>query len=211
MTNYWLAQAAKELEYIQLLVYKALPPYKLSLRANARALWSGEWDEFDFYVQMLTTIRRGLTVGFNEGLALCGIRPDEISDIERLELEKQIVNENSRLDGLTDFIVKNSRANGGKLATVYNRIDQWVDAYTRVKNLAKVLACGDQKLEWTLHPAEHCSSCKKLSGKVKRASFWRKNNIYPKSWDKLNCRRGCKCTLEPTDKPLTPGPLPVLP
>lgn len=194
-----------------LTVEKSVPSYRLNLRANARALWSGTWDEFDFYLQMLATVRRGLTQAGQEGAAQCGIRPSEMSEEELLALETEIVKENSHLDGLTNFIAANSKAEGGKLETVYKRVEQWVDAYTRVKNHLQVMACGDQKFKWNLHPAEHCTSCKKLAGKVKRASYWKKHNVYPKSWDKLHCRRGCKCTLDPTDEPLTRGTLPNLP
>lgn len=153
-----LVKAADELAYLRLLLAtKSVPSYRSQLRANARALWNGTWDEFQFYGEMLTTLRRNLTQAFQEGAASCGIRPNEYSDEERARLEAEIANEVSRLDPLTDFIVANSRANGGKLATVYARLELWTNAYTRVKNVAQTLACGDIKLKWHMNPLkEHC-------------------------------------------------------
>lgn len=207
-----LQKAAQELEYLRLLLAtKSADTYRANLRANARALWLAEWDEFDFYVAMLSTVRRAFTQAFYEGAAVCGIAPQELSRGELLRLEEEIVQENSYIDGLADFISENSKAMGGKLTDVYTRVELWVQGYARVKNLGQITACGDLKLKWNLHPAEHCTSCLKLAGKVKRASFWEKLEVFPKAWDKLICRLGCKCTLDPTDEPLTPGPLPSLP
>lgn len=202
-----LVKAADELAYLRLLIAtKSVPSYRSQLRANARALWNGTWDEFQFYGEMLTTIRRNLTQAFQEGAASCGIRPNEYSEAELARLEGEIGNEVARLDPLTDFIVANSQANGGKLATVYARLELWTNAYTRVKNVAQTLACGDLKLKWRMNPLkEHCNDCRRLDGRVYRASTWAKYDIYPRKWD-LECRGlRCGCVFEETDEPCTPG------
>jgi hypothetical protein len=113
--------------------------------------------------------------------------------------------------GLAVYIERNSRARKGKLRVVMQRIEVWAKAYNRIVQIAKTYAGKDKKQKWTMHPAEHCQSCLKLSGKVKRASYWRDHDVYPKHWDKLECRNGCQCTLEDTDEPMSKGPLPSLP
>ena len=60
----------------------------------------------------------------------------------------------------------------------------------------------------------NCSSCLKLSGKVKRMSFWNSHGILPRvaGADYLICRGyKCACSLELTDAPLSKGSLPRLP
>ncbi len=60
----------------------------------------------------------------------------------------------------------------------------------------------------------NCSSCLKLDGKVKRASWWTENNVLPRvpgaPW--LACKGWrCQCGLFTTDKPLSRGRMPKLP
>lgn len=206
-----LTKAARELEYVALLMAtKSIPSYRRELRAAARALWNGTWTDFDFYADMLAIVRRNFTQAFHEGAATCGVTPDELSREEAQRLEQEIVNESQYIDGLADFIVLHSKANGGKLATVFRRVEVWVNAWTRIKTLAQTLVCGDLKYRWQLFPAEHCRSCRKLSGQVRRGSFWA-THVQPKDWDHLACRNGCKCQLIQTDEPLSRGRLPYLP
>ena len=205
-----LKEIAAELHYLKDMLFKSQESYRADLRANARALWSGVWDFFDFFVAMQASVQRGFTQAFYEGAATCGVRPDELSAEELARLQSEIVLEQQHITGLADFIGE-VKARGGKLAEVFTRVELWVNGYGRVRGLAQTLACEDVKYKWVLHPAEHCSSCRKLSGKVKRGSFWASHDVQPKSWSKLICRLGCKCSLDPTDEPLTPGPLPALP
>lgn len=206
-----LSRVVAELQYLKLLTTKEVGSYQLNLRANARALWAGEWDEFDFYLQMLSTIRRGFTNAFYEGAASCGISPSELSREEAQRLESEIVSENVYIDGLADFISANSKALGGKLLAIYARVDLWVNGYNRIFGLAQTLACGDLKYRWVLgNRKEHCADCKKLNGRVYRGSVWAKYDIYPRHWA-LACRGvHCGCSLEKTDDPVTPGHPPAL-
>ena len=58
----------------------------------------------------------------------------------------------------------------------------WVNRYRDVRNQAKVLACKDEKFVWRLGATEnHCSTCPRLDGKVKRGSQWEKSGIRPQN------------------------------
>lgn len=193
------------------IVLKSKKNYRLGIRASFRALWQGEFDYFDFFSAMQVVVDRGFTQAWAEGAERCGISFDELTRDERNALRAEIVKETNYIDGVATFIEANSKANGGKLSVIMARANLWIEAYDRVASIAQTTACADKKLIWQLNPAEHCSSCLRLEGKVKRASTWQSAGVYPKAWDKLNCRQGCKCTLVETDEPLSRGPLPKLP
>lgn len=165
----------------------------------------------DFTSEMFRLVRVGFTQAWNEGMAAANITESEMTDEERIRLEQEIVKEYSYVNGFADAVDAGSKANGGKLAPLFYRAGLWADGYPRIRSLAMTYAADDPKLKWTLNPAEHCISCKKLDGKVKRASFWKSKGVYPKAWDKLTCKGGCKCELVPTTDRCTPGALPVLP
>lgn len=190
--------------------FKTIEGYRMLLRENARALWTGDWEFFGFYESMVATITRGFNQAWAEGMAKFGLTIDDQSPEERMRLTQEIFNEQIHIEGVADYIDQNSKANGGLLGNCMQRIEQWVAAYTRIKQLASAIAARDKPLKWTLHPAEHCDSCARLSGKIKRGSYWQ-IHVTPKDWDKLDCRKGCQCTLEPTSEPLSKGPLPNLP
>jgi hypothetical protein len=64
------------------------------------------------------------------------------------------------------------------------------------------MACGDGKFKWVLGPTEHCTTCAKLEGLVKRGSWWR-DNVLPQNPpnEKLECGGWrCQCNLEATDQ-----------
>jgi hypothetical protein len=181
------------------------------LRENARGLWGGTMDFFDFYQSMMLTITRGFNQAWEEGMQKFGMSLSDQTPEERSRLMQEIQHETAYIEGVADFIAVNSKANGGKLATCMQRIELWVAAYTRIVQLATAMAGKDKPLKWTIDaPKESCNSCLRLNGKVKRASYWYAH-VTPKSWDLLECDGGCKCSLEPTTDPLSKGPLPHLP
>jgi hypothetical protein len=192
------------------LLFKNIDGYRQFLRENARAMWTGEWDFFDFYTGMQSTINRGFRQAWEEGMSKYGLKIDDQNTEERARMLQEINKESTHIEGVADFIDSNSKLNGGKLNVCMQRIEQWVAAYTRIRQLATAMAAKDKPLIWTLGAAEHCKSCLKLAGKVKRGSYW-KDHVTPKDWDKLDCRKGCLCDLLPTNEPLSKGPLPKLP
>ena len=133
---------------------------------------------------------------------------------ERMALRQGIAQETSYIAGLLDATEQGSKANGGKLAPLFNRVELWVQRYQQVYTDGMMAARDDPKLLWVWHPeAEHCSSCAALQGKVKRKSQWDKAGLQPQSM-RLECMRSaggitvCKCHFEPTTEPASRGPLP---
>lgn len=187
--------------------------YGRDIRGVVRSLWAGVIDEYQAYELLQGTIRIGLTRAWMEGAAECGILANELTPEERQALDEAIFSETSHIDGLIDYVIKNSKANGGKLATVLGRAQFWERRYSDVVNRAKIMACGNQKLEWVLGPTEHCPSCAKLAGQVRRASFWQKKQVHPQNPPNpnLECKGFGQCTLQPTDAQCSRGPLPKLP
>ena len=189
--------------------------YRREVREAARGYWSGVITFGQFFDSMLSTIDRGLTRAWHKGLKECDIRPEEMTADERAELQRRITSENSFLGGFATFIEANSKANGGKLGTVFGRADLWVMRYRNTLNHAKLLACEDKKLKWSWQPGkEHCKTCSRLHGRVYRASVWRSNGVEPQEPpnNKLECGGWhCGCSLDPTSDRVTPGPFPSTP
>jgi hypothetical protein len=186
--------------------------YRKGLRNSVYGLWAGVLDKSDFQNAMSSTIERWLTVAWNEGAAECGISPEELTVEEHRALLNAIDSELGHLSGYADYIIQNSKANGGKRDTVFKRLEGWVRRYQDLTNRAKTMACKDKKLEWSLGATEdHCRICNKLHGKVKRASYWEAAGLHPQDPpnDRLDCGGwNCLCELRLTDKPISKGPLP---
>lgn len=190
--------------------YRAL--YAASIRAPVRGLWSGVLNPAQFSDSMFRSIRKYLTLGWEAGAARCGMLPADLSPEELVALRAVIQAEYAYVAPFGVDIVAGNQKSGGKLAPFIARTELWANRYTEVVGQAEMLACGDEKFEWQLGRVltVHCSDCKRLNGKVKRASVWAKANIHPKS-HALECNGyNCKCHFEKTTKPTTPGPLPRL-
>jgi len=189
--------------------------YRLGIRAAVRGLWNGAFDLFQFADAMIPTVQRGLTRAADDGLISVGIQPGERTPQEQIALDKRINSEFAHILPFGRDIVAGSKANGGLLRPLLDRAEMWILRYTDVENEARTMAANDPKLEWVWDPAkEHCTSCARLNGKVKRASFWREMGVLPQNPPnaKLECGGWrCGCILRPTDKPVSRGPLPGLP
>lgn len=191
---------------------KSYDAYRSAIRSNVRALWNGMWTYLEFWDGMATAIRVQFPMAWREGMGMAGMEPSEMTAEEQVRLNQEINRETGYITRFADAIERGSKANDGKLDPLFRRADLWTAAYNRIRDLAMTYAKNDPKLEWQIDaPKESCSSCKKLNGKVKRASVWKAAGVYPRAYDKLVCRAGCKCGLVPTTKRATPGPLPALP
>ena len=100
---------------------------------------------------------------------------------------------------------------GGKLQKVFARIELWVNRWEDVYNQALLMGRENPKLKWVVGPTEHCTTCLKLNGKVKRASTWEASGWRPQSRDLACGGWKCQCRLVPTTEPLTKGRLPTTP
>jgi len=188
--------------------------FAVGMRAEARSLWSGVTTAAEFGNAMTRITERGLKQAWDKGFMEYGIAPDEQADAERQYIFNYTLEQWDFIQGLAQFISDNSRANKGKLKAINARIDLWIRRYDTIFNEAKARAAGNQKLQWTLGVAEHCRSCVRLNGQVRRGSFWIANGILPAvpNAEYLECKGyKCKCTLQPTAKRMSRGPLPRLP
>lgn len=192
--------------------------YARDLRGIARALWNGSMDFDQSFALFQDTVRLGLTRAWYEGAKECGIQPSELSPEELTALRDVLYSENIHIFGFLDYVQLNNKKSGGKFGVLSSRIDTWALRYPDVINRAKLMACADQKLEWMNNAVRvvkvNCSSCLRLNGKVKRASYWQRVDVHPQMPPnpKLECGGWeCGCGLVKTDKPLSKGPLPKLP
>lgn len=191
---------------------KSLATFKTSIRAAARGLWAGKTDLLDFVDMMYSAIRRGYEQAWRDGAATCGIKPAERTPEEQAALDEMITANQGYVVRYGDWIVEHNQASGAKLQPVLDRAELWVNRYNEVKAKAQTMACGDKKLQWILGKTErHCKTCRKLHGRVHRASVWKRIDIYPRDTrpGKLDCHGFyCDCSLQETDLPATPGRFP---
>lgn len=182
-----------------------LEDFRRALRSAVRGLWLGHLDLYRFVESMSGSIHRGLTRAWFEGLRGCGIAPGEITPDEQLILDGEI---NAQISYLVPFglDIVESRDTGGRLRDLFSRLEMWTGRYHSVSGLAQSIACQDRKLKWVWNPLkEHCGSCRRLNGRVYRASTWRRYNIYPRM-RALECKGyRCGCYFEQTNDPVTPG------
>jgi len=184
--------------------------YGAAIRSAVRGLWNGSLNKMTFIDSMLATFTRRLQKAWHEGLAACGIAPGEMTTEEQVGLHDIIGEQMQHVYPFADDILRGNKASGGKLEPLLARAELWTaryqDAYTR----ARAMACGDRKAAWTLGDSEHCGSCLKLAGKVKRWSTWNAT-ILPMD-RRLECGGfKCACSLRDTDEPLSRGRLPSIP
>jgi len=170
------------------------------------------------FADFADNVRIGLRNAWRDGAKECGIEFSELTPEELSAMNQVIAREESRVFPFMDWIDLNSKANGGKFRPVQARADMWALRYDDVVTRAKLMACADQKLRWTINAVrvvkENCKSCLKLDGKVKRASYWARENVHPQQPPNPNLECGgwlCGCGLVQTDEPLSRGPLPRLP
>ena len=186
--------------------------YRSTLRSLTRGLWSGALDLDQFDSEMRSAMNRRLAQAWDEGAAECGLKPDEYTIEEQTTIGRAIAAEIAELPELEARIEENKKTIGGKLAPLLERVSSlWANRYNDLKNQAKLLTCKDEKLEWIYGDTEHCTTCLALNGRVKRGSTWAESGFQPQSPpnDMLECGGwNCQCRLEPTDKPISKGPLP---
>ena len=190
----------------------SITQYRSALRSAARGLWGGVFDYAWFADAMMVAIDQGMMRAFTEGTEACGITKEEWTFEERMAQRRAMFEQYMYVGSLGEFIQQNSKATGGSWGSVENRVEVWVNKYNAVVNAARTMACKDQKLMWMLDQVrvskEHCSSCLKLSGKVKRASQWDASG-WQCQGSMLDCGGWrCACALVPTDAPMSKGPLP---
>lgn len=189
----------------------AYSEYNSSLRAVARGLWTEAIDYMQAYQAMDLAIRAGITKAWYEGLKEAGIQPSEMSPDEEIALRQTIVSEQVRMNSFLTYCEQNTRATGVAWGKIVSKVELWAMRAREARNKALLMAKSDPKLIWALGRTEkHCSTCAKLNGKVKRASYWRKVGVQPQSPPNpyLECQGWrCDCTLSPTEEAMSKGTL----
>lgn len=191
-----------------------LSDYGLGIRAAVRGLWSGRQDKFAFVDGMVSTIQRGLRRAWLDGAKKAGMKEIELTPEELSTLDGIINTEISYVLPFGADIEANDKASGGKLTPQMMRALKWDQRYREVRDRAMMMARSNPKLMWVLGNADHCSSCLKLAGKVKRAKTWEAAELYPNS-KKLECVKNangvpvCKCSFRAVPETnLSAGKLP---
>jgi len=189
--------------------------YRAAVRAAVRGVWTGAFTSAAQGSDALfPAIRRYFLLAFNEGMAECGVKPEERTEKERKALVARIKEELSHVPAFMKAVYDGRKGSekGRPLASFLSRAEMWANRYTELRDLGKMMACGDRKMMWVWHPEkEHCDSCRRLNGKVKRASQWeaaQAKGIYPKSPSLLCGGFRCGCELLSTDAPMSKGKLP---
>lgn len=185
--------------------------YGRDIRGIFRGLWAGTHDIDYAFGLMQDTVRIGLTRAFAEGTAVCGIVPAEWSPGEKLALANAIYTEQGYIFPVLEEIVAGSKANGGKWATWASRSVAWVQRYNSVREIAKSMACANQKATWVYGDTkDHCADCSRVVGRTYRIETWDRYGWVPGS-NALACKGfRCDCRRMPTDAPVTPGRPPRL-
>lgn len=190
--------------------------YRSDLRGAAWSLWDGTISGPEFLrVVKYQIVPLGLTQAWLDGAAAEGVTGEgDLNPEEKTRLKERITQEKTYVRGFRDYIKDHDKASGSKRSSLDYRLDLWVNRYMDVVNEARVMAGGDKKYKWVWYPdAEHCRSCRKLHGQVRRASFWKDHDCRPQH-PSLECMTSaggptvCKCEFEETDEPLSRGPLP---
>lgn len=185
-----------------------------SVHAAIRGLWTGNTDQFTFIDSMISTITRYLGQAFDAGAATQNVTPADYTQQEK-DARKDYINQQFQfLPGFSQRIQNGNKANDGKLQKWLNQGDNWVNRWEGAFEVAKVAVGDNVPMEWELGPTEHCPSCQKLAGKVKRKNWWYENGILPAQAGATYLKCGghkCQCQLVKTDKPLSRGRMPNLP
>jgi hypothetical protein len=185
--------------------------YAAAIDAAARRFWK---DGTPMRMQLRPTIRDGLRDAFILGADDIGIAEEDLIAPDWKDLDAIVTEEQSHLADLDKFMETLARDRTAKLSDADSRLNMWKNTFEDVRSQAKVILGKDEKLEWVYGDTEHCDSCMKLNGIVKRASFWRSHDLLPRNPPnpKIDCGGwNCQCRLEPTDKKITRGKLPSLP
>lgn len=186
--------------------------YEFSLQRAIRDLYnSGDVGKYIDHHSRL--INEQLTRAWREGMKEVDMNSEDMSDEEKAKLQEIIDREEDHVLNFAQEIIDAREAKTPPTDFI-NRSKMWANRYREVVNIAKTMASKDGKFEWVLGPTEHCKSCLKLSGIVKRGSTWAKYLVYPQNApnDKLECGGwNCQCELKETTKDVRRGPFPRLP
>lgn len=168
-----------------------------------------------FTSMMRNAIVFGLRDAFDLGAADVGISSEDYTRQDRTLRDEIIDEELTHVPDLLDFLDGIANDPNAHFSDANYRVDLWKKRFDDMRSRAKVILGKDAKGEWVVDPVkEHCPSCLKLNGIVKRWSFWQEHGVLPKAPPNPMLECGgyqCGCDIKPTDKPISRGRLPNLP
>ena len=160
----------------------------------------------EFIDVMANVISGQLTQAYQQAYMDQGFTDYFLPEYLNKSLEQMILNEYQYVDQLFRDII-DARLNGTSIQPLLNRAKLWANKWDAAYNEAirQMAIVNGQNLMWVLGDAEHCTTCRGLSGLVAWASEWDMIGIHPQS-QRLACHGyNCACSLVPTDKRRSPG------
>lgn len=157
--------------------------FEYTLRSPVRGFWTGEFSRQRFIGAMEDAISRGLGQAWREGIAVFGFEEEELAQGDWAELELAVAQQvtGPHIGEMAERIWNNRKEAGGKLSPLLSHVTRiWGNRYNEFFERGKAVAGADRKVMWTLGVAEHCPSCLKLAGKVKRYSYWKEMGVLPR-------------------------------
>lgn len=185
---------------------KTVEDFTKSLNAAALGLYN-TLNLIIFSDDMLFTIERNLSAAWFAGMRSCGLEPSDITPEEDSARVRFITSQLGYVSGLAQAIVS-AKLNGQNFSVIAPRLDLWANRWNEANNMAKAMACSDQKQVWVLGATDHCATCLKMAGKVKRASQWSANGVLPQGSNLACGGWRCQCSLQDTNLPMSKGRLP---
>ena len=194
--------------------YSTDAEYAAGIDHAAAGYWK-DGSKGNFVSRMKGIVKFGLRDAFDLGGADMGIEPADYNEQDLALRDEIITEEQSHINDLLAYLDGLANDPKAKLSDADGRLALWKARFEDVRNRAKMILGKDQKLMWKMSPEkEHCDSCLKLDGIVKRASFWQSHGILPQAPPNpyLTCKGfACGCELIPTDEPIRRGRMPSLP
>lgn len=174
-------------------------------------VWTGALGPAQGQSAIVGAVQTYLQDAWEEGAALCGITRGELTEEEIAAMWNFIFTQQAFAGRLANDVWMHRQATGGKLEAFTGRLNIWAQRYHHARELARSMACADQKAVWVYGDTKaHCEDCSRAAGRVHRRSIWRKYGWVPGSTALACGGWHCDCRLEDTDEHAWPGHPPYL-
>lgn len=175
--------------------------YGSRLRPLVYGLWSGNLDRDNFLEGFEVEIDKGLIQAWKEGMARAGISEEDFTEEDESARTNFILEQFTHTGGFADFVLSQSKANGGKLSGVQFRLSMWINAYNKAVNAAFAAASANPLVRWNRNPLkDSCEDCVYADKRIYRKSVWLKWGWTPGA-ENLACHGiFCGCGWEEVPK-----------
>ena len=162
--------------------------FAIAIQNLAIELWNSGGDRTSagqFWSETTQLIIRQYPVAWAEGMMEVDLTPADMTAKERAALNAATNAAVGAVRNLQRFIVAQVKRKEDDPTLRFEqavgpRVNIWINGYGAIAARAAAMAGKDRPMAWRLGTAEHCSSCLRLDGKVKRASWWADNGILPR-------------------------------